>query len=291
MVYKQVPRGYRAQEHPLPHSFGYGFSLGVESQSATIMSFFRADETITAVEGIEVNPSNAAFAEETGPTIANGSIIPKLTVSIHMSLAAVFSALQPRANVIVKMMPIYTAFLDSLEAENTRDAVQIEDVLELVHDTTDKNVQPLWDTVNAFTADNHPLNSVLKTEVFGDWGLTASSPIENVAFDPDLYFETLRFGTNAGMLKKVTGPIKTFHLSAARKSADTFFSSNFTQPMVKRGNPFTYCGLLCWLPQVASAVGVTQYGIPSEYTDIAHVHFNSKVLFDEWNPDFDQTSF
>ncbi len=114
MVKKFPPKGYTSIDYPLPHDFVYSFSLGAHTSSdtATICSIIRASEDVTAPEGIEVNPANGAFAEETGTIIAMNSIVPRINLTIKASISKAAIATDALRFINFNWFPIYMAFED-----------------------------------------------------------------------------------------------------------------------------------------------------------------------------------
>ncbi len=291
MVFKQnPPRGYRSAEYPLPHSTAFGFSLaGVnETKNTTIYSIFHASESAVNPETVEVNPSNAAFAEDAGACIHPGSIIPKvrLTFQAHLTDAAVETD-KLRA-LKFYYMPIYTAFIDTLEAEDTRIGAtsEIQDIIGLSSNSASKRVLPLYSGTDMLNPSNVGLSTIPYTETFANYGLTTNALIESVAFDKQVWLDALHYYSNQGMLRKVCGPMK--QVTVTRDRPFNFFSNNFTNPMVKRGNPFTFCGIMFHMDLIGS---VDQYHAFDGATDVAHITIGGRVRFDEWNSSFDQAAF
>ncbi len=284
---KRPPRGYRTQEHPLPHNFGYLFQLNAEDETknSTIATIFRTTELAIAADTIEVNPAHPDFAEESGCIIHNGSIIPKVDFIFKMKLSKLAIETDKLQNLTVHWMPIYTAFLPSLDAQDSKTAVQIEDILELQHDATNKDTYPLFTGTKLLTAINQPLSTIPLTEAFADIGLAVSAVSESVAFDHLLWKDAVQYYTNRQMLRKVGGRMRTVRLS--REKEFHFHSSNFTNPIVKRGNEYTFCGVLVHLPQMGST---EQLGSAADTTNIGHVDVAMSIRFDEWNPFFEQVA-
>ncbi len=280
-------------EYPLPHRFAYdtGLSLEAVTQDSLYLSLIRATEAFVGAESIEVNPANANFAEETGASIHMGSIVPKLKINLMMSIAKLGVETDKLQAVRIKWTPIYIAFLDSLEAEDSKTTTQVEDILELQHDITNKDTYPLHNNGTHLTGSSHPLNTIGGTEVFGDWGLTTNNVQEYVNFDEDLLKQALSYYSNGGMLRKVLG--KTHYVTLTRDRPYIFTSNNFTHPSVKRGNPYTYCGILVHLPSSTSGASGSydQWAMADETTVIRHVNIRCIVSYDEWNPLFDQAGF
>ncbi len=153
------------------------------------------------------------------------------------------------------------------------------------HDTTAKRVNPNYGTVNLTGVRNQPVATVLETEVFGDWGLATDLVQESIAWDQVRFYDALNFYTNSGMLKKIVGRKQTFTITKDRPAL--YHSNNFTNPSVKRMNPYTFCGVIIW----TGIPGTNAFGQPADFNaaDLDLIHWNIFVRFDEWNPDFDQT--
>lgn len=292
---KHPPKGYFDQEYPLYHEFTYKFSMNLTDpvQDATICTLIRTSEVkVVTPEAIEVHPENAAFAENNGPLNHLGSIVPTMSISINAFLSeasiAIIGADRP---IKFNWMPLYTGFINSLTAEDTLSALQIEDILELKHDITNKDVTPLFvsdlDNAVGHSAD-HPITtepSGITDEVFGDYNLGVDLIMESVAFDKSIYFDLMKYGTNRAMLRKVAPHMNTAMVSARRPYS--YYSNNFTYPSVKRINPYTFCGILFSLPQAGA---IEQPVLDSEVTDVEHLFLTLRCRYPEWNPNFDQSA-
>ncbi len=287
MAISSLPRNYFGQEFPLPHNFGFAFELFIEDETknSTIIPIIRQSELAFDIEGVEVNPSHANFAEETGATVAPKSIIPKINFSMNIAMSKISYVTDLTPAMRVSFMPIYTAFEESLTAKDEKTAVEVEDILELTHGTTDKEVVPLYSAADV--SGLMPLGTVVDpNEAFGDWGLTGNANLESVAFDTELFFDALHYYSNSGMLKKSIGRWTTVTIL---KDRPFFFSSNnFTLPMIKRANPYTFCGMLVHVPQSDSFDQLTRVGDTTAAG--AGVNVQCRIRYDEWNPNFDQTA-
>lgn len=288
MAFKRTPKGYRRSEYPLPHEFEYDFTLQplTVNKQHTMVTFFRASESYTGLENVEVNPSHDSFVEETGPGVANGSIIPRLTIDFKAIGSQALWADNEFGRINIHFLPIYISFLESLIAVDIKTDSEVEDILELAHGVGSKQTQPLFDGNDLGSAGTQPLNTVHKTEVFSDYGLSGNAQLENVNFDIPLLYDAFSYYSNAGMLRKSVGKLRTMTLT--RDHAAHFFSKNFTSPIVKRANSYMYCGALIWATQPGAR---GSYGIATDYLNTAdHLQFQIGVRFDEWNQDFDQTA-
>ncbi len=287
MASKYPPKGYKGREYPLPHNFNEVFALNGENEAknSTIVSLLRTSEVATGAEAIEVNPRNANFAEDNGPLIHMNSIVPRINLTIKAYMTKNAEATDSMRRILFNWMPIYISFLDTLEAMDSKTGTQIEDILELQHETTNKDTYPLYSGTDLGVTDNVSLSSVGASEAFGDYGLTTDAKHESVAFSKEDFYDTLQYKTNGAMLRKVTGPMRTGYVT--RDRAYLHHSNNFTYPSVKRGNEYTFCGILIHLPQGSEA---DQVFLATDTTDIAHLNVSVSCRYDEWNADFDQTA-
>ncbi len=283
---KYPPKGYKTLEFALPHSFQYrfGFDLTSAAKVHTILPILRTNETMNVIENIEVSPRHANFAEETGSLIQPMSIVPKISLSITSYMSEWARDTDKIQQLHIKWFPIYIAFLDSLEAMDDLTDLQVEDLMELQHGVGAKQTYPQYTNNKLPDADNYPMSTINKAEARADVGLTTTDVLEGVSFIEDLMFDSVSRFSNKGMIKKAWG--KTTHGNITPDKAYTYSSNNFTQPTVKRGNAYTFCGIAMILPQAGS---LGQLVHENEVTSGTHVHNIVKIRFDEWNQRFDQT--
>ncbi len=283
---KFPPKGYQTTDYPLPHNRGFSLELHGEDETknSCIIPLFRMSEACINPEAIEVNPTNANFAEEAGHSIFRGSIVPK--VMFHFDAWMTKGAIETdkMRHIKLKWMPIYTSFLDSLDAADEKTGTDIESILQLQHATDNKDVYPLYSSVKlGGITSSIGLNTLGYSEAFGDWGLSTTAVFESVAFNIGNFYDNMQYKTNAGMLKKVLGPMRTVNLTRDRPYK--YFSNNFTAPQVKRGNPYTACFILFHVDQGESQ---GQNFSSQDTTNISHIYISGGSRFDEWNPVFDQ---
>ncbi len=181
--------------------------------------------------------------------------------------------------------PIYTSFLDNLDTIDAESGLTPESILELAHFTGGHTTYPLVTAANLDGTNNTvPVNTVSETEVFGDYGLGADLAPEEVAFDPAVMYDALKYSTIKTMLKGIVGPIRTPTL--LRDRPYQYFSNNFMHPKVKRMNEYTFCGVMFHL---FNAPTVDQFHDLGHFTDIPHMRIAGRIRYNEWNPNFDQT--
>ncbi len=283
-MYRKPPRGYYQRQYPLPHEFNYDFELGCESalKDTTICTLIRTSKAGNDADTIEVHPNNAAFQVDAGPHILRNSIIPRMNVSLRMALTKGAIETDKIRELLVNWMPIYTAFLEPLDAVDDKTNDDVEQLIGLQHDTINEDVYP--DFVGAdLPTGTQPLSTVTDGEAFGDYGLTTNANLEPVLWSKEDFYDAMHYYQNRSMLKKVTGRMHTVKLNRDRHYS--YFSRNYTYPSVKRGNPYTFCGILFNLPQGGDKDQLVR---AADTTDISHVNIRLNVRYDEWNPLFEQ---
>lgn len=286
MAFQQTPKGYLKAENPLPHNFKYFFNLQIDDatiKNATYVPLIMNDEGLVNADTVIANPRHGSFAESSNPYCYHDSIIPRMMVSINAQLTKGAIETDKIRSLKFTWMPVYTSFLNRLEAQDSKTAVQIEDVLELQHETVGKSVYPIWSGTDMTVASTLGIHANATT-AFG--GLTTNAVMENIVFDKDLFFDALQYYTNSPMLKKVIGRMHTVTLR--RDEIYNFYSNNFTNPMVKRINDYTFCGILFHASKATSADQTIN--VATDVTAIDHIGINIKVRYPEWNQEFDQTS-
>jgi len=287
--HKFPPKGYSQMEYPLPHNFNYQFSLSPETatKNSTMIPLIRTSEVCNVADAIEVNPSHSSFAEETGSIIQPDSIIPKMNIHMTAQMNKSLDVTDKIRFLKFNWMPIYMAFLDMYEAVENETNVTVSDVLQLTTDVNPKMGKALYNNVKLLGATNWPMSTVNFTEVFGTAGLDTDVTGEGITFVEETMWDTLSYGSNSSMLAKAMGKWNSVTLDVRRPWI--FNSNNFTNPTVKRGNEYTYCGILFHVPLVDT---VDQWYEVGDVTAAnSFIDFDVKVRYDEWNSQFDQTAF
>ncbi len=286
---KFPPKGYNQMEYPLPHNFNYDFGLAVENvlKASTIIPIIKCSESINAADTIEVNPSHANFAEETGSVIQPDSIIPK--INIHMNAQMKKSLHITSAVKFIKFnwMPIYFAFEDMYTAVDNKTDTEVEDILPMVRSAGTKSANALYNNNKLLLEEDYPISTINTTETFTTKGMDTDLKGEAVTFTEETMWDALSFFSNSSMLSKAMGTWHTEYLT--HEKPWVFNSSNFTHPTVKRGNPFTYCGILFHVPSIGTIDQFHQVLDTDAAADT--INFKIKIRYDEWNNQFDQTTF
>jgi len=278
MFRQYPPRGYLGEEFPLQHDYEFAFTLHAEDETknSTIVPIIIHDEAAGSLGGIQVNPKHPSFEISAEVSCYPESIIPKISLSYRCALTKGAIETDAIRSLSLNVMPIHTAFLSRLDAEDHTTSTDCESILELTHETTDHQCYPLWSGVDL----SNP--SLLPTKVPG---LTTDQKIESVAFDKELFFDAMQYYTNKNMLKTMIGRMKSVLLK--RDYPYSYASNNYNYPIVKYMNEYSFCGILFHLPQVGQ---LDQFGLAADTTNIGHVNISGKIRFPEWNKGLDQYS-
>ncbi len=274
----------RTWVYPRIHNFEFGFGLDADDAAATknstIVPYLTQDNALVDLETIKTNPENADFAVVDYPNVAAGSYIPNITVRWVMYLRPTDTEI---VHLMVNTMPIYTSFLNRLDAFDKKTGDDIETILELTHETTDEQVYPLWNGVKLYEGAG-TYDYAAEVE-----GLTSTQQPEGVAFDKELFFDAMHYYTNKQMLKQVTGRMKNYTVSeplVPHGRSIVTGGSNMVPSVAKFSNPYMGCFELFHVPQAGTR---SQYHLGAGVTAVEHLTVKGFVRFNEYNPDFNMS--
>ncbi len=275
---KFPPKGYLGNEHPLIHDFEYNFSLSMftETQNTVICPLVCSDKLAHATPAtIDVNPKNSGFAINATPNVLQESIIPEMQLAFSCSISKLAIETDAVRAIKLNYMFLYTAFLNRLDASDTKSGDDVEGILGLSHETDESQVFPLWSTTDAINGSTMPANQE------GN----ASAVIETVAFDKEKYFDALTYYENASMLRLVAPSMKSVILK--RDYPYTRSGTRPMKPICKFMNVYSFCGIMFHL---SLAGKFDQYTNIADITALTggHVDINLKCRLPEWNKAFNQ---
>ncbi len=285
---KFPPKGYNSMEYPLPHNFNYSFALSPETatKNSTMIPLLRSNEALTAPDNIEVNPSHPQFAEETGSFIQPDSIVPKMNIHMDANMDKGLTEVDKIRFLKFNWMPVYFAFEDMYTAIDNKTDTEVEDIIPMIRTASTKQATPLYNNVKLLREEDWPMSTVNFTETFTLAGMNVDVKGEGITFVEETMWDALSFFSNSSMLSKAMGQWRSVILT--HEHPWTFNSNNFTNPTVKRGNPFTFCGIIFHVPLVDS---IDQYNHAGDITAATSaIDFKIKIRYDEWNNQFDQTA-
>ncbi len=287
---ERPPFGYNKRDKPLPHKFGYKFTLNLltDTVRSTVATYMRTSKATNDPSTIEVNPRNSAFAVDTGALICEDSIVQKMSIVKNYFMTE--NARETENFTAIKFFNsmIMGVFEDSWTPKDEKTSLEVEDVLELTRDATNMDVTPKYNGTNLTglaSTQLVPLSTVTKTEVFGDVNLTVDAMMEGVDFDLDTYFNK-RFFTNGG---KISAASPRMNNTILRESNGGVFTSSETKFLPKRmrfGRRDLFMGELFHLPKHLDFAQVIDHSqVPA---NAGTVGFKIIVSFNEWNTEFDQ---
>ncbi len=280
MPLERSPQFKKQKWWPQPHDIDGSCSFEVDNGSidTTIVPIAFYDEGLGAPSAIETNPENAAFAIVADQ--ANcfvGSRINMIMAEFRWSLTSKFFD-DNLPGIRFATMPIFMAFINDYTAIDELTSLEIQDVLEMQTESTDRQGGPLY----VAAAD-----MVEKTAGLGNLGantpfLDTDVGIEGVAFSEENYYDMLAHNTLSEKLKSVQGGLKWEVLNANRPFIKKKY---FIRPRTKAMNPFTYFGILIHVPEQGD---VNQIGvITRDYTAATvYVDVDWSIRYNEWNPEF-----
>ncbi len=265
--------------YPQPHLIkgNCGFELDDNTLDSTIIPFCFYDEGLGAPTANETNPRNAAFAIVADQ--ANcfvGSRINSILAEFRFSLSS-FAIDQNIPSIRFCTMPIYMAFIEDYTAINELGAVEIQDVLEMQTESTDRQGGPLYVAATDLPTKQSGLELLGANTPF----LDTDVGIEAVAFAPTDYYNTLHFMTNGAKLAKVSGGLSWDTISSQRPYVRKRFNM---VPKVKRMNEFTYAGLLVMFPIGGNTD--QNFAIGEIAGSQILVNCDWTIRYNEWNEDF-----
>ena len=260
----------RQEWYPKPHTFQNSIKFSIRSANyyATIYPLVQYNESLPAPSTIKTHPENTSFSTYGASLCHPDSEVDtfKSTMQISMTKEALHTDQLDMIN--VAFMPIHMAFLDDYEALDDLSGMQIEDILEMQHNTTNRNGYALYNGNQI--EDKYSSSGDLHAD---EPGLTTNQ-IEEVDFDIDGYYNALQYKMNAPKLKKVTSGLKwlTLTRNSPIRNIKIGLKSN-----IKKMNPYAYLGVLVLVPETN-----TEYQIPvnghTSSTNHINVSFKTRYL-------------
>ncbi len=263
----------------------------------TIMPILFNDDGRGDPDQLQVHPENTNFAVDATPNCFPDSTIGRMRIKIELksrdniwnnkmldgtvtpNVLATAETISGEAKHAMrfKLLPIYTAFSEDLDALDIKSTETIKSTLELQYETTTRQTYPLWNGVDM-------KNGTSFTATMPGIGATA---IEAVAFSEDTYYNMLNYGTAKGLLKKICpGGMKWYTLTPNRPYKDVFMSPK-PRSNIKRINPYTFCGVMVIFEEFNTDSQLNDQLFHLAVQDIEYADCRMEVYFEEWNPYFD----
>ncbi len=282
--FKRIPKGYFSSEYPLPHNYNIFGQLKLDSATstnATYLPIIIGDEGLVNADLVIANPEHGSFAEVGYAHCYKNSIIDNMTIRIRVGITKGGVETDKVRSLDFYILPVYTSFLNRLEAADSKTGVSVEDILELTHETTGKSVSMIYGNANLVNSTTLGAHANATVPLLG---MTTDRVLENIVFDQDLFWDAMQFYTNSSMLRKVIGRMMKFHITRDRTFQITLRG---VKGMIKRINEYTFCGFMLFAAKEGDTESMFLVG---DLTAIQHLTFSVDVRYDEWNSEFDQTS-
>lgn len=266
--------------YPKPHDIHYNFQLSADdtdfNNQATFIPVLYNDDAMTA-STYYANPQHASFAEGTQSGCYPESKVFNVSARISMQLMedAWMTDLLRQLEVVV--IPVSTAFLEDLTPKDDLTGETIESILELQHETTDRQVYPIYNGTklggNVLELGSNQL------------GLTTNTNIEGIDFDLQKLYDSMSYYTIKGKVKSVIGGVMRKTLAMPDKKTKPGANINLKIRLPKGAkamNPYTFFGFIIYIPKL----GLEQVGEPTRTSDTDHVQVDVRIRFNEWNDSF-----
>lgn len=268
-----VSRMSKVREFPRHHDTKLNFTLScvIGGKQATIIPLTHYDEA-TAASTIFANPEHASFAEYAGSNVFPESKIFSIECRLKFSLTKACWVTDQIEQLRFMVMPIVMSFKDNYTAIDNLSSLEVQDVLELQFETTDKQGGALYSGTK-LAGDDLDLGTDTPF-------LTTNTNIEGVAFDPNVYYDSVHYLTNANKIRASVGQPR-YYTVQRRKGQQ--IKVRFNNSKVKFANEYMFCGVLVMLFDGTSPL---QFHQASEDTAIEHMIVKASNRFMEWNHNF-----
>ncbi len=280
---ERVPILMKKKWYPQPHSirgsFSFEFDDGTLDSTIVPLAFY--DEGLGAPSTIETHPENAAFAviNDQANCFVDSSI-NIVNAEFRFSLNSNFMD-DNLVTLRFATMPIHMAFINDYTAIDELTSIEVQDVIEMQTETTDRQGGPLYVAATDLSEKFAGSSNQGANQPF----LDTDTGLEAVAFSEGVYYNALQFLTIKDKMRKVTSGLQWHQLTRQRP----FLKYRVRiRPNVKRMNPFTFFGLLVH----AVVVGSTEQPhtltrdlvAATQYMDVDY-----EIRYNEWNQEFNMS--
>lgn len=265
--------------YPRVHNNSQQFSLipATAAQNSTGVPLIRNDDALGDPKSLPTNPEHASFAETNSSGCYPDSRINKIFAQIQFNMSTETVATDALTNIKVVVIPVFMAFKEDYTAIDEKSQLEIQDVLHLQTEATDRQGGFLWVATNLTNGDDLTLPT---DEPFMD----TNTVYENVEWQLEPIYDMLHYQTNGPKLSAVMGKIR--HITLSTKHPTTYRLSVNVNPKVKRINPYTFCGILVKVPEDGT---IHQNWQATEFTVASYVRCVSQYRYNEWNDDFESS--
>lgn len=266
MVTKRLSK---VTQFPRPHNQTLAFTLSTvdAGQGATIIPFIHNDEGLGSPSSYNANPAHASFAATQETNCYPESRIYKGHFSLKLSLTKHCWNTDKIEAAKVLILPIAMSYDDAL-AQNTDTTDEVQDILEMQRETTDKQSYPLYNSTD-LAGDYITMSANLP-------GLTTDTKLEGIDFNADTLYDAIQYYTNGKKLLSCIG--KPLWATVKRGQSKVY---RIPLPSkAKAINDYTFFGCLVYVPPPSTATQIFESGDDSAGD---HILVNSLARYNEWH--------
>ncbi len=240
------------------------------------------DDALGDPMSFNANPEHASWSEVVDPNCYPDSEIKGMKIIFNIIANETTGGSIP--GIVYEYALVSCAFPEDLDAIDEKSGLSVKQILELQHESTDRQCYPLWSATDFLDG------STLSAKVPG---LTASQTIESVDWDPEVVSDQRKYGKVKGLLKKFL-PIGIKRGYIQFKTIDgghRRITINFIPSNAKYINPYTGLFLMFRIPQ-ANAIATANSKIhqPIDGADVSadlqKIILHWHVSYFERNPEF-----
>lgn len=261
--------------YPRPHTNKIKFQMGIiaTNTQTTNLPIIMGDEGLGDPASYTAHPEHASFAEYQGVNCYPESRVSKVFAQLRLGLAKPARETDKIKFLRMLIVPYFLSFKEDYTAIDELSSTEIQDVLEMQFETTDRQGYPLY---NGASMGGDALEMGA-----GAMGLTTDTTLEGVTFDSDLMFDAMQYMTIANKLKACC---RAFWVTVTDRNYLTLRIN--LNSKLKRINPYTSGGVIIHLPTETSP---EQLSHSADTTNVNHIDVNFIYRYLEWNENFDMT--
>lgn len=261
--------------YPRPHQFKVSWEHNLTNAlDSTIVPICHYDEGQGSPSSYNANPEHASFAEYGWSNCYPESVIGKKGFRATLTVSLTKHALETdKIHACRVAYSIYkVSFLNDLTAKDEVSGLDIEAILELQHDTTNREVYPLYNGNDMA----EPYLNAGNTHA-DQAGLTTDTSLEEVDFSRNNYYDILQYGKLSPKLQAVQTGLRWITLTRNRPYREIpIFLKSKSKVMHE------YSGLFAML-HVPKADTQEQLFPATDISTGGHVRAQLNVRFNEWN--------
>lgn len=264
--------------YPRPHNNGLMLRLvpATTTKLSVNVPILRYDEGLGDPAAYNAHPEHTSFAEVDDTGCYPESRVNKIFTEIRMSASDQMWATDDISHITAYVIPWYVAFKEDLTAIDEKTSFEIQDLLALQFETTDRQTFPLYSGVKT----DGDIKEIGATEP----GLTTNTLMECIAdYSLENLYDMLQYGTISKKLSSVIGKITRVNIKRDKTVTLRYTRAN---PKIKYLNEYAACGFIIHVPAAAT---IYQDRASSAITTATYVNTVIKSRYLEWNENFDHT--